>query len=109
MSRGVITHLAGKNQHGNRIQPAAYHAGDGIGSAGAGGYTDSRNLIMNTGIALRCNGAGLLMMVEITVKPWLMPKTIIQVHRSSAGNHKHIGDPLLHQFFGNIVRNLHSH
>ena len=49
------------------------------------------------------------MVVKIAVKSWLMSESVIQVHRTSSGHHKCIGDPLVYQLLGNIIRNFHFH
>ena len=64
---------------------------------------------MDSRVGLRSDGTCLLVMVKITVKSWLVSKSVIQMHRTSARHHKSIGDALIHQLLGNIVRNLHSH
>ena len=64
---------------------------------------------MDSRVGLGCDGTGLLVMVKIAMQSRLVSKSVIQMHRTSARHHKSIGDALIHQLLGNIVRNLHSH
>ena len=64
---------------------------------------------MDPRVGLSRDGTGLLVMVKITVKSRLVSKPVIQVHRASARHHKRVGDALVYQLLGNIIRNLHSH
>ena len=64
---------------------------------------------MDPRVRLRSDGTCLLMMVKIAMQSRLMSKPVIQMHRTSACHHKSVGDALIHQLLGNIIRNLHSH
>ena len=64
---------------------------------------------MDPRVGLSRDGTGLLVMVKITVKSRLVSKPVIQVHCAAARYHKRVGDALVYQLLGNIIRNLHSH
>ena len=95
--------------HRDGIQPAAFHAGDGIGAARACRHAERGDLVVDSRIRLSSDGACLFMVVKIAVKSRLMSESVIQVHRTASGHHKCIGDPLVYQLLGNIIRNFHSH
>ena len=64
---------------------------------------------MDPRVGLGCDGTGLLVMVKIAMQSRLVSKPVIQVHRAAARNHKRVGDALVYQLLGNIIRNFHSH
>ena len=64
---------------------------------------------MDPRVGLSRDGTGLLVMVKIAMQSRLVSKPVIQVHRASTRHHKRVGDALVYQLLGNIIRNLHSH
>ena len=84
--RRIIPDLARDHKHRNRIHVTAGHACHSVNSPWPGGNADSGNLIINSGITLRRHGTGLFMVIIHAVKSLLMPQSIIQMHRPSAGD-----------------------
>lgn len=102
--RGVIAHLAGDNEHGDGVQPAAYYTGQRIGTAGAGGHTDRRNFIFQTGVGLSRNGTGLLMVVVGHMQPGVMAQRIVQMHSAAAHDGENIRHTARRQKVRHIIR-----
>ena len=102
--RGVIAHLAGDNEHGYRVQPAAHDTGQRVGAAGAGGHADRRDLIFQPGVGFRRNGAGLLMVVVGHMQPGVMAQRIVQVHSAAAHDGENIRHTARRQKVRHIIR-----
>ena len=101
---GVITHLSAYDKHGNRVQPAAYNAGQGIGPSGACGHADSGDPVVQTGIGLRRHGAGLFMVIISHMQLGMMAQRIVQMHGPSAYHAENICYAPRRQKIGHIVR-----
>ena len=106
---GIIAHLAGYYKHGNGIQPAANHAGDGVGAARAGGDTHRSNLVFQPGIGFRRNGASLLVVVVGYLQPFVMTQRVVEVHGAAANNGKHIRNAFADQKVSHIIRKPNFH
>ena len=102
--RGVIAHLAGDDEHGDGVQPAAHDTGQRVGAAGAGGHADRRDLIFQPGVGFRRNGAGLLMVVVGHMQPRVMAQRIVQVHSAAAHDRENIRHTARRQKVRHIIR-----
>ena len=106
---GIVPHLAGDDEHGDRVQPAAHHAGECIGAAGPGGDADRRDAVVQPGIGLRRNGAGLLVVVVGDVQGRVVAKRIVQVHGAAAHHREHVGDAVGGKKVGDVVGETLGH
>ena len=101
---GVVAHLSAYNEHGNGVQPAAHHAGQGVGSAGACGDADCGNPVVQTGIGLRRHGAGLLVMIVGYMQLGMMSQRVIEMHSAPADHAENVRHAPGRQKIGHIVR-----
>ena len=101
--RGIVPNLAGDYKHRDRIQPAANHAGQGVGAAGAGGNAQGGNFVINAGVCFRRNGACLLVMIIGNVQRRVMPQSIIQVHCTAAYHAEHIRNAMRRKKISHII------
>ena len=106
---GVVTALTGEDQHRDRIQPPAYHTGNGVGSAGTGRHAYGGDPSLHTGISFGGNGARLLMVIVKTVQTLFMTEGVVQVHGTATGNGETVGDSVTDQKVGNVIGKTHFH
>ena len=99
----IVPNLAGDYKHRDRIQPAAYHTGQGVGAAGAGGNAQGGNFVINTGICFRRNGTCLLVMVIGNMQRRVVAQCIIQMHGAAAHHAEHIRNAVRRKKIGHII------
>ncbi len=102
-SRRIVADLTGKDEHRNRIQPSADDARNRIRSARPRRHAHSADPVVHTSVRLASDRTCLLMMLINTVKPLLMPQSVIEVHRASTRHSKHRIDSVLHQKLRHII------
>ena len=109
-ARGVvIADLTGDDQHRDGVEPGTEHAGDGIGTARAGGHAEKRRPVVDAGVALRGHRAGLLVVLVERVHALLVAEGVVQMHGTAAGHTEVLGDAVGDEGFGNVVRKLDFH
>ncbi len=101
-------HLPRKNQHGSRIQPAADHARNRICAARTGCHHGNAQIISSLGIAFRGNRAGLFVVIANEVQIAAPRQSVVQMHRSAAGENENVLHPLSGDEAHHIVSKSHA-
>jgi len=86
---GLALDLTGDDDHGDRVDVGPIHTVEGVDATRAAGHVDDGRAAGESGVALRGDGTGLLVVVEDRGEPGLPAQRVVQVHGATARDHEH--------------------
>ena len=99
----LALHLAGHDDHRQRIDVGAEHAGERVGAAGAAGDLHERGTAGESRVALRRHRARLLVVAREPAQARATADGVVQVHRAAAGDDEGVGDAVAHERAHHVV------
>ena len=96
--------LAGEEDDGDGIDPAAHHAGEGVDGAGAGGADAESGASGVARVALGGDPAGLFVVVAVVAHAGIAAHGIDQVHDAATGDHECIAYTAIDKELDDVIR-----
>ena len=101
--QGLALHLAADDDQAQAVGPGPVDPRQGVEPAGARGHVDGSQLAGEAEVALRRDGAGLLVVAADHLEVPVPAEGVVEVHGAAPGHHEDMPDAVFGQAKGDVV------